>query len=114
MNPEMQITGERLAKSVATRADVLDVLDAKQPRLSFLNACAAVLVGGGITWLGGQVGSSTAFIIGVPAGAGFLLAANSYFECIRLRKRLDAAVILLREHDRFISIPNSGKWSGAE
>lgn len=99
MEPRLQISAERLAKSVASRADALEIMDARQPKLSFLNACAAVLFGAGISWLAAHTGPGTPFIVGVPAGAGFLLAANSYFECIRLRKRLDAAVVLIRGHD---------------
>lgn len=91
----------------------MKVLDARQPKLSFANACVEVLLCAGISWIDGLAGSNSAFVVGVAASAGFFLAINSYFECIRLRRRLDAAVVLLLEHDRVMSSSSSEKQVGA-
>ena len=100
MNPEAQIIGERLAKDVAARAAALDVINARVHIFSWWHVCVLVALVAGNTWLGAHAGSTTMFVVGAVAQLGFLLAVNAHVECIKLRKRLDAALVLLRENEQ--------------
>ena len=95
MSVETQIIGEHLAKSVAARAAALDVINARTPALSWWHLVLLLIVGAAIGWLGAHAGSNSVFIIGVAAEVGFLIAVTAFAECIRLRRRLDAALLLL-------------------
>jgi hypothetical protein len=103
VNPELQIAGERLAKSVVLRTEALEALRAPRPKLALWHMFLTAVIGAGIAWLGAHAGANSVFAIGIAAEVGFLLAVTAYVECIRLRRRLDAAVVLLLERDRFTS-----------
>lgn len=99
MNPELEIDGKRLAKTVASRMKAYEILRAPSSKATWWHLGLAVVVGTGMSWFGAHAGSNSVFAIGIAAEIGFLLAANAYFECVRLRKRLDAAIVLLLERD---------------
>ncbi len=103
MNPDLRIAGDQLAKSVARRSEALETLNTESRKWNVWHLCLTIAVGVGISWFGGHAGANGVFVVYAATGAGFLLAANAYFECIRLRKRLDAAIVLLLESDRLPS-----------
>ena len=100
MNPEAQIIGERLAKNVAAHVAALDVINARVQIFSWWHLCALTALVAGNIWLGAHAGSTTMFVVGAVAQLGFVLAVNAHVECIKLRKRLDAALVLLRENEQ--------------
>ena len=98
MNPEAQITGERIAMDVAARAAAADVLTSKVHFFSWWHVCMIVLFAAGNAWLGSHV-STTMFVVGDVAQLGLLLAVNAHVECLKLRRRIDAALVLVRQSD---------------
>ena len=96
MNVATQITAERLAKGVVERANAIDALAKRTRPLSWWQY--VVLVAFGSAW-GWYVSSSTphaTLLIGIASGIGVALGAGAFRECINLRRRLDAALVLLR------------------
>ena len=100
MNSEAEIIGERLAKGVVAHAAALDVINARVHIFSWWHVCVLLALVAGNTWLGTHAESTTMFVVGAVAQLGFLLAINAHVECIKLRKRLDAALVLLREYEQ--------------
>lgn len=97
MNPEAQIVGERIAKDVAARSAALDLLALRPHVFSWWHVSFLVLLVIGNTWLSTHAGSTTVFVIGGVAQLGFLLAINAHVECLKLRRRIDAALVLVRQ-----------------
>jgi hypothetical protein len=99
VNTEAQITGRRIATDVACRAAALEVI-AKRPHVfSWWHVCVLVLLIAGNAWLSTHAGSTTVFVVGGIAQLGFLLAINAHVECLKLRRRIDAALVLLRQSE---------------
>lgn len=97
MNPEAQIAGERISKDVAARAAAVDVITSRVHFFSWWHICLFVLLGVGNTWFSAYAGSTTMFVVGGIAQLGFLLALNAHVECFRLRRRIDAALVLVQQ-----------------
>jgi len=96
MNAEVHMTGERLAKLVAARAAALEVINSASSPPLWWHYCFLIILGIGQGWLVSHSGQNGNYVLGSVAGAGFFLAIAAFIECIRLRKRLDATISLLR------------------
>ena len=95
MNFQTQIDGQRLAKSVASRAAALDVINEHSPILSWWQLALIVLMGISSGWLGTHGGTDGALVLAIAATLGVALALNACIQCIKLRKRVDAVLVLL-------------------
>ena len=92
-----QLDGERIAKDVAIRSQALEVLN-RQPKHASQWSYGFNIVFGSI--LGGYLAfyerSHGQLLLGAVSGAAFFLSITVFQECLRLRRRLDAAIVLLR------------------
>jgi uncharacterized membrane protein len=95
VNIQTQIDGQRLAKSVASRTAALEVINERYPVLSWWQLPLIVLMGIGSSWLGTHGGTDGALVLAIVATLGVALALNACIQCIKLRKRVDAVLVLL-------------------
>ena len=91
-----QLDGERIAKDVAARSQALEVLS-RRPKFAaqwsyWLNTVFGSSLGGYLASYGGSHGQ---LLLGAVSGAAFFLSLTVFQDCIRLRRRLDAAIVLL-------------------
>jgi hypothetical protein len=89
-------TGQRIAKEVARRAWATEVLSERIHVFSWIDGLGLIAAVG----IGGSFGAffdSSRWLVDAAAGIGFFIGATAYVECLRLRRRLEAALVLLRE-----------------
>lgn len=89
-----RIDGERIAKRVVRREEALGVLKERAPLFSWLDGLglvAAVCIGMELGTLNGDFH----WLASGAGGIGFYLAMLAYVECLRLRRRLNAAIALI-------------------
>ncbi|MCT7328728.1 hypothetical protein [Ralstonia mojiangensis] len=101
MSPATQVEGEIIAKQVAQRVEAEATLAEYRAPIARWQYFFWLVVG--FVW-GGSTGAWAthgALFIGAVAGAAFFLAAAAFRECIDLRRRLDATLVLLRSRDAF-------------
>ena len=90
-----EIDGRRIAKDVETRAKALRTLERTQTnRWAWWIAAAANIV---FFTAAGAAARTDTWWIGIIAGAGYALGVVAFFEVTVLRRRLDAAITLLRQ-----------------
>ena len=90
-----EIDGRRIAKDVETRAKALRTLERTQTnRWTWWVAAAANTVFFAAI---GAAARKDSWWIGTIAGAGYALGVVAFFEVASLRRRLDAAITLLRQ-----------------
>jgi len=99
MNASTQIDGEKIAKAVVARSQALDTLLNERRVVFSWQYLGLILLGGVWGWLVSKVGADGNMLVAVAAGAGFSLAAAAFRECIKLRRRQDAMVVILRGQD---------------
>lgn len=90
-----EATGQRIAKEVARRAWAAEVLSERIHVFSWtdgLGLIAAVGIGGSF----GAFFDSSRWLVDAAAGIGFFIGVTAHVECLRLRRRLEAALVLLR------------------
>lgn len=89
------ITARQLASSAATRARALDEL-ARSDRFHWSWVHVALTLAGGLWgWVMATFVASGPMLVGIAAGAAFVVAAGTYRETSRMKRRLDAVVVLL-------------------
>jgi hypothetical protein len=94
MNAASELDGARIAKAVSATAEATDVLRRTQrPSVVWF----FVMVGSGFVLSASlaSVFASTQWLVATGAGAGFTLAMLAHLECLRLHRRLNAALVLL-------------------
>ena len=90
-----EIDGRRIAKDVETRAKALRTLERTQTnRWTWWIAMAANTV---FFAAMGAVARKNTWWVGITAGVGYVLGVVAFFEVTVLRRRLDAAITLLRQ-----------------
>lgn len=101
MNMATQLDGERIVKQVADEVQAREVLAQRyRPVTTWQYAMALVA---GVLWgvlVASQLGSNGSILIGAAAGVGMFVGAASYRQCIQMRRRLDAALVLLQASGR--------------
>jgi hypothetical protein len=99
MSPATQVEGEIIAKQVAQRAEAEAILAKYRAPIAKWQYLFWLVVG--FVWGGSTAAWTThgALFIGAVAGAAFFLAAVAFRECLDLRRRLDATLVLLRSRD---------------
>ncbi len=99
VNSDSQVVGEQLAKRVATHAAAIDAINTSEHPFSLWHLCAlAALVAGNLS-LGGHAASTAMFAVGGVAQLGLVFALDAHVKCLKLRKRIDAALVLLQENE---------------
>jgi len=99
MNASTQIDGEKIAKAVVARSQALDTLLNVKSAAFFWHYLGLALMGGASGWLISKAGAEGNFAIAVAAGMGSFLASAAFIECIKLRRRLDAILVILKGQD---------------
>lgn len=95
MEPINPVDAARIARDVERRAEARRVLDERMPIFSWNDGLAiAVAVGVG-GYCGPTLGDAYPWLPDAVAGIGFYLGLSAYGECLRLRRRLNAAIALL-------------------
>ena len=90
-----EIDGRRIARDVETRARALRTLERTQTsRWTWWIAAAANLLFFAVV---GAAARQDIWWVGITAGAGYALGVAAFFEVTVLRRRLDAAITLLRQ-----------------
>ena len=100
MNVSLELDGERLAKEVANRANALEVLRQRQNPFAAWQYVVLLVVGGLWGYFTSQARSVGAELVGAAAGAGIFLAAAGFRECLSLRRRLNAVLVLVLAHEK--------------
>ncbi len=96
MNASTQLDGEKIAKAVAARSQALDtLLNEKRAAFSW-QYLGLALLGAVWGWAVSQAGADGHVLVAGAAGAGFFIAAAALRECIKLRRRLDAMLVILK------------------
>jgi hypothetical protein len=97
MNIANQLEGNRIAREVATQQQALELISAR-PRptnLSQWHYGLAIVAGGCLGAVNVYAGEHAQLLVGILAGIGFFLGIAAFQECLSLRRRLNAAIVLL-------------------
>ena len=92
-----QLEGEKIARDVKELVRVRALLAERPRRFGPMAALAALALGLGWAWMATQ--TSATGLLAIVAGVGFFSAIAAFRECMSLRRRLDAALVLLNAHD---------------
>lgn len=96
MNIAKELAGQRIAKQVIAEAEAKEILG-KPAQLTKLSYLLYPIAGAGLgVSLGSYQGPYAQILLGVVAGVALILGAFAYSECRVLRRRLNAALILLQ------------------
>lgn len=90
-----QLEGERIAKEVTAKHEALELICAHSKKFSLWHYGAAIVTGGGIGAANAFAGEHAQLLVGILAGIGFCVGGAAFQECLCLRRRLDAAIVLL-------------------
>ena len=90
-----EIDGRRIARDVETRAKALRTLERTQINrwTWWIGAAVNTVLFAGM----GAAARTDTWWIGITAGVGYALGLVAFFEVTVLRRRLDAAITLLRQ-----------------
>ena len=95
-NAAAQIDGERIAKAVAVRSQALDeFLNEKRTVFSW-KYIGLIGLGGVWGWFVTTQTTSGPVLVGIAAGIAFFIAPAAFVECIKLRRRLEAVIALMK------------------
>ena len=100
MNVATQIDGERIAKDVIAEAEAQEVLG-KRPRLfTQWNYWFAIIFSSAWgSFIATYTGHNAQLFLGVIAGIALLVGLAALQECLSLRRRLDAVLVLVRTRE---------------
>lgn len=90
-----QLEGNRIAKEVTAQQEVFELISARPKKFSQWDYVLATGVGGCIGAINSYAGDYAQLFAGILAGIGFSLGVVAFQECLSLRRRLDAAIVLL-------------------
>lgn len=97
MNIATRVGGERIAKDVMDEAMAFEALDERGSRhVIWAEFCMTAGMGALFGWGMTQFWPAVPQYVGVTASAGYFLSLLCFQHIVRLRRRLDAAVVLLR------------------
>ncbi|MBS1144951.1 MAG: hypothetical protein H6R14_2357 [Proteobacteria bacterium] len=95
MNIVNQLEGNRIAKEVTAQAEALALIRARPTNFSQWHYVLAIVAGGCIGALNAYAGEYAQLFMGMSAGIGFFVGVVAFQECLKLRRRFDAAIVLL-------------------
>ncbi|MDP3539019.1 MAG: hypothetical protein Q8S26_10015 [Azonexus sp.] len=95
MNIANQLEGNRIAKEVTAQHQALELISARSPNFSQWHYGLTIVVGCCLGVLNTYAGEHAQLLAGILAGTGFSLGVVAFQQCIILRRRLDAAIVLL-------------------
>lgn len=95
MDSETRILGQQLAREVAARAKAREILEARAHAFSWWQLLLTCVAAGICAVLAGRTLSIATTAAVAVALVAFLLAVAALLECVRLRRRFDAAMVLL-------------------
>ncbi len=96
MNIATDFDAESIARSVAAEARARDIVRSGRRALAGWHYPLLIAVGAALGWsLSAGAGPATHLLSCMVAGVGFFLGSAAFIECIALRRRLDAALVLL-------------------
>ncbi len=95
MNIERQIEGQRIASNVAAQGEATRILSERPIALSWWAISPLRIVGLGAGCIGLVSDPRSTSLLSVAGLMGILLGSMACVECLRLNKRLNAAVALL-------------------
>ena len=98
MNVATQIVGERLAKEVEAQAIAVETLSQPQRSFTSWQYVGWLVLGGAWGFFISKSVHVGTELIGATAGAAFFLAAAAFKECITLRRKLEAVIVLWRQN----------------
>ena len=98
MNAVTEISGKLLAKKVVAKAKAVEALSQREHSLTTWQLVSWCVVGGvqGF-FVAKNVNVVGTEVIGATAGAALFLAAAAFKECINLRRKLAAVIVLLQQ-----------------
>ena len=98
-NDALRAQLDRKMKNLVAHSDAMDTLTSRReaPTASRWWYLFLVAIGSALGWLLHFATPNQSLVLCLFAGIGFVVAINAYIECIKLRKRLDATIVLLRE-----------------
>lgn len=96
MNASTQMDGETIAKAVVARSKALDTLFNEKQGVFSWQYVGLTVLGGAWGWVVFLAGQKATLLVSIAAGSGFFLAAAAFLECVRLKRRLDAVLVLVR------------------
>jgi|GEM_PF-2264662 len=99
MNASTQIDGEKIAKAVVARSQALHTLLNEKRTVFSWQYLGLILLGGFWGWLVLKTGAYSSVFVAVAAGVGFVLACAAFIECVKLRRRLEALIVLVSGQD---------------
>ena len=97
MNAATQLEGSRIAKDVASQSAALHRLG--EPQRPLNQWIYALFIGLGAAWgwlASSNTGAHAQLLVGITSGVAFFLAICAFQECIRLRRRLEAILVLFK------------------
>ncbi|MFZ2268872.1 MAG: hypothetical protein WAV95_14955 [Azonexus sp.] len=95
-----QLDGERIAQDVARQQLALDLLDRHPGKFTQWDYLLSIVFGaamGGFNAI--SQGQYALVVVGVMAGTGFFLSGVVFQQTLRLHRRLEAALVLLRKKE---------------
>lgn len=95
MNIANQLEGSRIAKEVTAQHEALELIRARPTNFSQWHYGLAIVAGGCIGALNAYAGEHAQLLVGILAGIGFFVGVVAFQECLSLRRRFDAAIVLL-------------------
>jgi hypothetical protein len=98
MNTGTQIDGMRIAKDIASQSAALELLNERQRPLNQWFYALCIAFGAGLGWLvsSSPQGAHAQMTVAVTSGVAFFLAICAFQECIRLRRRVEAMLVLVK------------------
>lgn len=100
MHHPNQIADERIAKDVALRTEALEVLAQRPSRLTWGHGLALGFAASALGWSTFGESPWGPRLLAVVTATALGLVVVALRECASLRRRLDAALILLRSRDQ--------------
>lgn len=95
-----QLDGERIAQDVARKQLALELLERHPGKFTQWHYWVSIAFGAA---MGGfyaiYQGQYAQVVVGVMAGTGFFLGVGAFQQTLRLHRRLEAALVLLRDKE---------------
>ena len=98
-NAATQIDGERIARAVTVRSQALDELSSAKGTAFSWKYVGLLVVGGVWGWFVSTQTTHGPVLVGIAAGIAAFLAPVAFVECIKLRRRLEAVIALMKSQN---------------